>query len=160
VYPAAGTGNVTPIAIISDNPGCAPCDKTGLSSPQGLALDSSGRIFVVNVTDGNGSITIYQPLGRSTGILNEAPSATITESKTGPDLTGGIAIDSSANIYVTDNISYLPQTGGTSAAVGGISIYSAGSSGNAPPIATISGSRAELANPQGIAIGPTQGPSR
>lgn len=159
VYPAGSSGNVTPIATISDNPSCAPCDKTGFSSPQGVAVDSSGKIYVVNVTGGGGgTITIYSPLGSSRGILNETPATTITGSKNGPDLTGGIALDSSANIYVTDNISYLPLTGGTSLAIGGITVYSAGSSGNAAPIATIAGSSTGLANPQGIAIGPCRGP--
>ena len=159
VYPAASNGNVTPIATISNIAGCAPCDKTGLSSPQGVALDSSGKIYVVNVTGGGGgTITIYSPLGSSRGILNEAPATTITGSKNGPDLTGGITLDSSANIYVTDNISYLPQVGGTSMGVGGITIYPAGSNGNTAPLATIAGSNTGLANPQRIAIGAARAP--
>lgn len=163
IYPAASSGNVNPIATISDNPGCAPCDKTGLSSPQGIALDSYGKIYVANVT--GDSVTIYPPLGSNRGILNEAPGATIVESGsvpsgTAPVLTGGITLDSSGNIYVTDNIAYIPQTGGTNYAVGSVTIYPAGSSGKATPIATISGSSTALANPQGIAIGLTRGPSR
>jgi sugar lactone lactonase YvrE len=158
IYPAGSSGNVTPIATISDDPSCRPCDKTGLSSPQGVAVDSSGKIYAVNVT--GGGVTIYPPVESSRGILNQAPSATITGTKNGPDLTGGITLDSSGNIYVTDNVSYLPLTGGTNLAVGGITVYSAGSNGNVTPIATISGSNTELANPRGIAIGPIAEPSR
>jgi len=155
IYRAASSGNVAPIATISNNPGCAPCDKTGLNSPQG-AVDSSGKIYVVNVM--GGSVAIYRPLGNGRGILNKAPIATITEAKN--NFTGGITLDSGANIYVTENISYVSLVGGTGAGVGGISIYSAGSSGVVKPIATISGDRVDLANPQGIAIGPTRRPSR
>ncbi len=158
IYPAGSSGNVTPLATISDNPSCAPCDKTGLNSPQGVALDSSGKIYVANVT--SGVVTIYPPLGSRRGILNEEPSATVFGSGSGLDLTGGIALDSSANIYVAGNISYIPLPGGRNSAVGGISVYSAGSSGNVTPIATISGSNTALADPRGIAIGPTRRPSR
>ncbi len=147
VYPAASSGNVTPIATISNNPGCAPCDKTGLSSPQGVAVDSSGNIYVANVT--GGGVTIYPPLGSSTGTLNEAPSVVITD----PDLAGGITLDSSANIYVTNN-TYVSLVGGTNGAVGSIIVYSAVSSGKVTVIATISGSRTAMADPRGIAIGP------
>jgi hypothetical protein len=86
----------------------------------------------------------------------------ITESGTSPDLTGGITLDSSANIYVTENVSYVPLVGGTSGAVGGITVYSAESksNGNVKPIATISGSNTALADPLGIAIGLARRPSR
>jgi len=78
----------------------------------------------------------------------------ITESRA--DLAGGITLDSSANIYVTNN-TYVSLVGGTSGAVGSITVYSAR---NLMPIATISGSNTALADPRGVAIGPTAGPSR
>src|SRR5208282_5247317 len=66
-YPAASAGNAAPIATI-----------TGLSSPQGVALDSSGNIYVTdagdNLCDGTASVFVY-PAG-STG--DAAPSATIS----------------------------------------------------------------------------------
>ena len=54
-----------------------------------------------------GSVTIYPPLGTSTGVLNETPSATIqgtslTNDETGFIYPNGIAVDSKANIYVTN----------------------------------------------------------
>lgn len=162
VYPAASSGNVIPIATISDNPRCAPCDKTGLGSPQGVALDSSGKIYVANVNGGaanHGSVTIYPTLGSGRGILNEAPSATIIESEKDLYAAGGMTLDSSGNIYVTNN-TYVPLVGGTSGAVGSITVYSAVSSGKGTPIATISGSNTVLADPRGIAIGLTRGQSR
>jgi uncharacterized protein YjiK len=158
VYRAGSRGNASPIASISDNPNCAPCDKTGLSSPQGVALDSSGNIYVANVNGGaasHGSVTIYPPLGSSRGILNQPPSATITESRA--DLAGGITLDPSANIYVTNN-TYIPLTGGTNGSVGSITIYSPMRSGKVTRIATIDGDRVGLADPRGIAIGPAREP--
>ncbi|HYB90595.1 MAG TPA: NHL repeat-containing protein [Candidatus Binataceae bacterium] len=153
IYPPGSNGNVTPTATISDNPNCAPCDNTGLSNPYGVAVDFSGNIYVVNSAggpDGMGSVTIYPPLGTSTGILNESPSATIQGAGSGNDNTGlevpsGIALDSKANIYVTNE-------GSLTGAADSITVYSAGSSGNVAPSTTITGSSTGLAIPQGIAI--------
>ncbi len=81
IYPPGSNGNVTPIATISDSPTCAPCDKTNLNFPYGVALDSSGKIYVVNALGGPdslGSVTIFPALGSSTGTLNEAPRSTIS----------------------------------------------------------------------------------
>ncbi|MGB8412352.1 MAG: choice-of-anchor D domain-containing protein [Candidatus Binatus sp.] len=116
-YPAASNGDLSPIATI-----------TGLRSPQGIAQDSSGNIYVVN--DSPASVVVY-PAG-STG--DAAPSATISGPDTGLKDPLGIAVDSSGNIYVTD-------TGNNSC--GGparVFVYPAGSTGNVPPIATISSS--------------------
>jgi hypothetical protein len=153
IYPPGSNGNVTPTATISDNPNCAPCDNTGLSTPYGVAVDFSGNIYVVNPLGGPdtmGSVTIYPPLGTSTGVLNESPSATIQGSSLTNDVTGfiypsGIAVDSTANIYVTN-------PGSLTGASDSINVYSAGSNGNVAPSTTITGSSTGLGAPQGIAI--------
>jgi sugar lactone lactonase YvrE len=152
IYPAGSSGNVTPTATISDNPTCAPCDNTGLSSPYGVAVDFSGNIYVVNSAggaDGLGSVTVYPPLGTRTGTLNEAPSRTIAgasaNDQTGFAFPSGIALDSAANIYVTN-------VGSENGGVDSITVYPAGSSGNVAPSTTISGSSTGLGTPQGIAI--------
>jgi Beta-propeller repeat len=153
IYPLGSNGDVTPMAIISDNPNCAPCDKTTLNSPYGVALDFSGNIYVANSTggaDGNGSVTVYPPLGTSTGVLNEAPSSTIagkssTDDNTGFNSPGGIALDATAKIYITND-------GSANGGVDSITVYSTGSNGNVAPSATITGSSTGLAIPQGIAI--------
>jgi len=102
-----------------------------------------------------GSVTIYPPLGTSTGVLNESPSATIQGSSLTNDVTGfiypaGIAVDSTANIYVTN-------PGSLTGAADSINVYSAGSNGNVAPRTTITGSSTGLSMPQGIAIDPIGG---
>ena len=155
IYRAGTTGNVTATATISDNPGCAPCDKTKLSAPVGLALDSSGNIYVVN-SSGDTEVTVYPPLGSSTGILNEAPTAaihgTIVHNDKGIYIPSGITLDSTGNIYVT--YGGWSRYGGPPNSWGSIAVYPAGSSGNVKPIAIIEGDKTWLSSPQGIAIGP------
>ena len=85
IYPpldSTGTLNESPTATIGDDPGCAPCDNTGLAIPFGITLDSSGNIYVANSAGGPdaiGSVTVYPPLGTSTGTLNESPLAAISD---------------------------------------------------------------------------------
>ncbi len=159
IYPPGSNGNVTPLATISDNPNCAPCDNTKLNFPSGVALDSAGNIYVVNSAggaDGNGSVTIYPALETSTGTLNESPSKTIagtsTSDVTGFNIPSGIALDLTANIYVTNE-------GSLNLGSDSITVYSAGSGGNVAPIATITGLSTGLGVPQGIAIGSNGGSS-
>ena len=92
VYPALGSStgllNESAIATISGS-------NTGLSSPFGVALDSSGDIYVADdgpSYNGPGSVFVYPALGSSTGVLNETPSATISGSHTGLYLPQYIAI--------------------------------------------------------------------
>ncbi|HUO05778.1 MAG TPA: NHL repeat-containing protein [Candidatus Binataceae bacterium] len=137
VFAANVNGNVAPIATISgSNTGI------GLNSPVGVAVDSSGIIYLANFDGGpskNGSVTVY-PAG-SNG--NVTPIATISGSGTGLDLgPTGIAVDSSGNIYVTNSGFQNDR----------VTVYSAGSDGNATPIATISGSNTEITSPAGIAV--------
>ena len=98
VYPALGSStgllNEAPTATISGS-------NTGLNTPYGIALDSSGNIYVADTLAA--SVFVYPPLGSSTGLLNEAPTATISGSNTGLSYPEGIALDSSSNIYVADN---------------------------------------------------------
>ena len=153
IYAPGFNGNVAPVATISDNPSCAACDNTGLTFPYGIAIDPAGKIYVANVGGGPdtlGSVTIYAALGSSTGTLNEAPTATIAGASIGNNNTGlsfpsSIALDSAANIYVTND-------GSLNGGADSITIYSAGSKGNVTPSSTITGSNTGLANPQGIAI--------
>ncbi len=121
-------------------------DDTGLAEPIGVALDSSGNIYVANDFGGGagiGSVTVY-PFG-SNG--NVAPVTTIAGGKTGFDYPTGIALDSSRNIYVSNCGS---DCGGTNER--SVEIFAAGSKGNVKPMATIAGGKTALDFPFGIAL--------
>src|SRR5208337_1676659 len=61
-------GSSVPLAIIGGS-------NTGLAEPEGIAVDSSsGTIYVADAT---AAVFVFPPLGSSTGLLNEAPTATI-----------------------------------------------------------------------------------
>ncbi len=148
VYPAGSNGNAVPTAIISGG-------KTDFTSPYGIALDATGNIYVADYGLRPGtvpaSVFVYPPIGSSTGTLNEAPSSTISGEDTGLLNPFGIALDSSRNIYVADD--------GNSAAMpavpASVFVYSAGSHGDAAPLATISGNNTGLMEPCGVALDST-----
>jgi sugar lactone lactonase YvrE len=141
IYAAKSDGDVAPIATLSGR-------STGLCGPTGIALDSSDKIYVAD--NAAQSVFIYPPLGGSTGLLNEAPSAIISGSSTGLSEPYGIALDSAADVYVTNggevvNNLFVP---------GGVLVFSAGSGGNVAPIRTIAGPQTQLADPLFIALPP------
>jgi len=146
VYAASANGNVPPIAVIGGS-------NTLLANPTGIALDVSGKIYVLNSSyySGESSITVYPPLGTSTGILNEAPVASIAGSNTLLDNPTGIALDSRGDIYAANEFGG-PNVPHESYDVGMLTAYAAGSNGNVAPIATISGAETGLAYPAGIAL--------
>ncbi len=135
VYPAGSNANVAPTATISGA-------DTGLQSPQGIAVDSSGKIYVAD-QDAD-SLFIYSALGSRTGLLNEAPIATISGTNTGLNYAADIAVDSSGNIYVTDSMEdyvlVYPPVGSSTGLL------------NESPTAFIFGSNTGLSFPVGIAV--------
>lgn len=132
IYAAGSTGNVAPSATIAGS-------NTLLNEPLGLAVDPTGNIYVANLGGGY-SVTVY-PHG-STG--NVAPSQAISGSNTGLEQPIGVAADSSGNIYVANST--------ISTSNSRVTVYSAGSTGNVAPLATISGSNTGLNGPWGIAL--------
>jgi hypothetical protein len=141
VYAANANGNVPPLAVIGGS-------NTGLDQPGGVALDATGKIYVLNSAPSFPGINIYPALSNSTGILNEAPIASIAGSQTSLDEPDAIALDSHGNIYVAN------QFGGHAEFFdsGRLTIYPAGSNGNVAPTTTISGDKTGLALPVGIAV--------
>jgi hypothetical protein len=137
VYAAGSNGNIAPSAIIS---GCS----TELSMPIGIALDSSGNIYVVNLSiansnaENNPSITVYS--AGSSG--NVSPVAVIAGSATALSNPQAIALDSGGDIYVS----------GYTSSGSAIDMYGAGSKGNVSPTATITGSATQLASITGLTI--------
>jgi hypothetical protein len=84
-----------------------------------------GAVIIFPITaNGNYNPGANVIVGSNTGLVNPA----------------GIALDSASNIYVTN------QTNAS------VTVYPAGSSGNAAPMATISGANTGLLNPFGIAL--------
>jgi|HubBroStandDraft_5_1064220.scaffolds.fasta_scaffold52304_2 6-phosphogluconolactonase (cycloisomerase 2 family) len=127
VYPASARGRAVPMAIISGS-------NTGLNVPWGVALDSSGNVYVTN-SSGN-SVTEYAAGANG----NVSPLATISGSNTQFNMPGGIALDAGNNIYVSN---YSSQT---------VEVFVAGANGNASPVQLISGSNTNLSEPLGIAV--------
>jgi sugar lactone lactonase YvrE len=135
VYPPGANGNVAPKATIADK-------NTQLNTARGLALDSAGNIYVTNAS-GKDTVTIYAA-GK---FGNVAPVKIISGADTGLNLPHGIGVDSDGTIYVSND-------GSDNKGVDTVTVYAAGSSGNAKPIATISGSLTGLEKPDGLAVGP------
>lgn len=138
-----GALNETPTGEISGN-------NTGISYVSGVALDASGRIYVLNQATGNGdgppNAEVFA--ANPNGIVNEAPLATITGSNTGLDGPQSIALDATGKIYVANS----PFDGSPSS----ITVYAPNPVGtlNEAPIATITGSNTNMPARQieGIAV--------
>src|SRR5208337_4793733 len=89
VYAPGSSSDAKPIATIS-GPG------TGLHGPQGVAVDSNGKIYVAN--GGDNTLTVY-----ASGSNGDAkPVATISGPDTGLSGPASIALDSNGNIYVAN----------------------------------------------------------
>ena len=143
VYPPDANGNVAPKATIAND---VKDKRTKFQSPAGMALDSAGNIYVANAgstNDSSDSITIY-----AAGKFGDvAPIAIISGSHTGLNLPHGIGIDSDGKIYVAND-------GSDNKGIDTVTVYERGSTGDAKPIATISGSLTGLKGPGGLAVGP------
>ena len=139
VYPPKSNGDSLPSKIISGS-------NTGLSFPNGIALDASGNIYVAQPLSPDGGLdTVSVFAAGSNG--NITPSATISGPATGLNSPAGVAVDSNKNIYVTNEMSSEDEVGGNS-----VTVYPAGSNGNVAPSATIAGSDTGINTPYGIAL--------
>jgi hypothetical protein len=126
-------GNATPIRRIAGS-------KTGLRSPEGIALDSTGRIYVANSCQNfnpcSSSVTVYAP--GATG--NAAPVATLAGSKTRIKAAFGLAFGPNGDLYVSD-----PGDND-------IEVFAPGAHGNVAPLRVIGGSATTIVTPSGIQV--------
>jgi sugar lactone lactonase YvrE len=132
-FAAEGNGNVAPAQTIRGA-------KTGLSLPEGIALDARGNIYITNLSSPP-RVAVFPPGANG----NIAPLRTIIGPRTGLQFPTGIALDAGGNVYVADLDS-------ESFSSGSVEIYAAGSSGNVAPLRTIKGDRAGLNFPIGITL--------
>ena len=110
-------------------------DQTALNSYTGIAVDSTGKLYVAGYDPSR--VTVFAAGANG----NVAPVQRIEGPSTGLGLPGGIAVDGAGNIYVSD----LNNK---------ITVYAPGSDGDAHPIRTIKGPSTALNTPFGIDIGP------
>ncbi|MHB8145753.1 MAG: hypothetical protein ACYDGM_00625 [Vulcanimicrobiaceae bacterium] len=126
-YSATGTGSISPLTTIVGA-------STQLAGPKGVAVDTSGNIWVTDLH--TPAITEYA--AGSNG--NMAPIATISGASTTLYNPDGIAVDSSGNIYVVDR------------AMNAVDVFAAGSNGNVAPTRRIQGSSTTLITPNAISV--------
>jgi len=136
LFDSVGNGNVAPIRTIA---GAA----TLINGPEGIAVGSAGDFYVELNNAGNsppipGNSILYFAAGANG---NVAPTRDITGAATTLNNPEGVAVDSSNNIYVTNNS-------------GSVLVFAAGATGNVAPIRSISGSSTTLGTfgARGIAL--------
>jgi hypothetical protein len=130
VFAAGATGNVSPIASIAGS-------KTGILTPEGVAIDSSGNIYVGNL--GNASVTVY----RAGANGNVAPIRRIAGSKTQLDAVSDVAVDAAGYLYVGN------QDAGKNAPV---LVFAPNANGNAAPVQSITIDASQFGKPAGVAV--------
>ena len=131
-YPIGAAGNAAPTF-----------PQTGLCNPTGIAVDSNKNVYITN--RGHNDEVISSVTEYAAGSNGDAPPiSTIVGPHTGLDLPTGLAV-LNEKIYVTND-------GSDNGDSDSITVYAAGSTGDAAPIATISGSKTRLDSPAGVAV--------
>jgi sugar lactone lactonase YvrE len=134
-FPAGSNGNVAPAGVIAGS-------NTMLTLVDGIVADSSGEIYVAN-TDTNSIVGF--PAGSSG---NVRPNIVISGSNTGLASPIGLAVDTAGNLYAANcgQCDYGPPGQNS------VEEFAAGSNGNAAPIRTIAGSKAQLGYQNQLAV--------
>ena len=138
VYSAGSTGNVAPIRTITGN-------DTDLDSPQGVALDSSGNLYTESFVNGVGYGVNAYAAGANGDV---SPLTSIIGADTGIAGPNGIVVDAGGRLYVSNS-------GGGPTGGGSVTIYAAGSTGDAVPATTITSSFTGLPSASRIAVDST-----
>lgn len=142
--------SLSPAGVISGTPasaGKATFTVTAMDSGSPVAQASRTVSLNVNpppkaavwVTDGGDNLIHSFPL---TASGDSPPSATIGGAATGLNSAGGIVVDKTGALYVSN------------LATPSITVYAPGASGNAAPVRTIAGPDTGLAQPTGLALDP------
>lgn len=134
-FAAGASGASTPLATII---------SASLVSPSGIAIDTHGNIYVTDLSNN----TVFEFAAGATG--NSTPTTIISGSNTQLDTPNGVALDSKGNIYVVNesfsgNLT-APNPGGS------LTIYPAGSTGNATPSVVITGATGGISSPHAVAL--------
>jgi hypothetical protein len=124
-YAASANGDSAPLATIS-----------GVDGPEGLTQNAAGELVVTN-TDG-AAVTAFANPGPTGEIV---PALTIAGAAARLDFPIGVDVDAAGRLYVANQF-------------GGLNVYGAGASGNAPPLAVIAGGATGLAAPGAVAVTP------
>ena len=145
VYSPGSNGNVAPARVISG-------PATLLSAPEGVAVDSSGRLFVSSIAAGapqspDATVLIFAP--GSNG--NVAPSASIDCDCAKSHTPGAIALGSNGNVYVTTRWNTDTTTAGVAVFPPPVEGYTGQC---LTPISSIAGAKTRIADPGGIAVDP------
>jgi sugar lactone lactonase YvrE len=134
------TGNAAPAGTLA---GANTGSMERFTYPQGIAVDGAGRLYVAD-GGGRNRILVFAP--GATG--NATPVDSIVGSNTGLSYPSGLALDAAGRLYVANIVP--PPADSYS-----VTVYAAGATGNATPIATILGSNTGLNVPIGIALDAT-----
>ncbi len=108
-----------------------------IGTPQGLATDSAGNLYVANVVSGVSSILVFEP----TATGNTPPLRDITGSNTLLGCAGGIALDNEGYLYVVST----PTCGSTASPT--VLKFSTTGDGNIAPVATFTSTAWTNADP-------------
>ncbi len=125
VFAPGATGDVAPLRTLSGT-----LTTLSFGTPQGMATDSAGNLYVTNYSSGVSSILIFEP--GATG--DTPPLRDITGSNTGLGCVGGIALDNEGYLYVVSTASCGSTANPT------VLKFSTKGDGNIAPVATFTSS--------------------
>ncbi|MGO9060794.1 MAG: hypothetical protein ACLQU2_25945 [Candidatus Binataceae bacterium] len=134
IFAAGASGNVAPVAIIGRDAGG---DKTELSFPTGIAVDSAQRIYVAN---GGGSNVLIFAVGAKG---NVAPAALLGGATTKITAPTAVAFDVSGYLYVANSPGANPAS---------ITVFAPGVIGDLAPARTLAGANTMITQPLGVAL--------